>query len=362
MTIEVLGLLYHANQTEFRPADKPFDPDFVRRHARLYDEAGFDGVLIGQHARSPDPLAIAANVAACTQKLRFMIAHRPGFVSPTIAARMFATIDRVSGGRCIAHIITAASDAETENDGDFLTKDQRYARSREYVEILRKVWTSPSPVDHDGPFYSFEKAFCEAKPLQQPTIPIFWGGASDRAIEMGAECADVYAMGPGTVEKTAQLLNRVRAAATPHGRSPDFLMTMRIVMAPKADDAWKKARDILDAVTAFQNSGGTVGRAKGDIDQRIVAEAEAARDSGDPCLWTDLTIATKGRTAATALVGSPEQITEALLRYHAVGISRFILTGFDPIDDTIAIGRALIPRLKGATPSAHHRSAQSARG
>jgi alkanesulfonate monooxygenase len=348
MSIAVLGLLYHANQSEFRPAEKPFDPDFIRSHARLHDDAGFDGVLIGQNARWPDPLSIAANVAACTENLRFMIAHRPGFIAPTMAARMFATIDRLSGGRAIANIITAASDAETQNDGDFLTKDQRYARSREYVEILRKVWTSAAPVDHHGDFYSFEKAFSETKPVQTPAIPIFWGGASDRAIAFGAECADVFAMGPGTIERTGRLVNAVRAAAAPFGRAPEFLMTMRVIMAPTTEAAWRKARDTLDAIVAFQNAGGVIGRAKGEGDARAAAEAEAARDGADPCLWTELTVATRGRTAATALVGSPDEICRALLRYHAIGVSRFILTGFDPVADTAAIGRELIPMLKAA--------------
>jgi alkanesulfonate monooxygenase len=348
MSIEILGLLYHADRSEFRRADKEFDPDFVRRHAELYDELGFDGVLIGQNARWPDPLTIAAHVAACTQNLRFMVAHRPGFISPTIAARMFATIDRVSGGRVMAHIITGASDLETQQDGDFLTKDQRYARSREYVDILRKIWTSPEPIDHHGAFYSFEKSFAEAKPLQRPTIPISWGGGSELALRFGAECADVFGMGPSTVAKAAELVRSVHAIAAPLGRLPEFLMTMRIIMAPDPDAAWTKARETLDAIVAFQKSGGVIGRAKGEIDRRSVAEAENARNGADPCLWTELTVATQGRTAATALVGSPAQLCDAIMRYVRVGVSRFILTGFEPVADTTAIGRELLPRLKAA--------------
>ncbi len=347
MSIEILGLLYYVEQTEFRPATRTFDPDFIRRHARLYDDLGFDGVLIGQNARSPDPLSIAAHVAASCQRLRFMIAHRPGFVTPTVAARMFATIDRLSAGRVAAHIIAAASDLETQQDCDFLTKPERYARAREYVDILRAIWTSERPVDHHGAYYSFEKSFCEAKPIQKPTIPIYWGGGSEAAIRYGAECADVYAMGPGTLKKTATFIEAVRAAARPLRRAPEFLMTMRLIMAPTTDAAWKEAQAILDATIAFQQAGGSVGRAKGDIDRRVVAEAEAARGE-DPCLWTELTVATEGRAATTALVGTPEQLCGALLDYYRAGISRFILTGFDPIRDTIEIGQELLPRLRAA--------------
>lgn len=343
--INVLGLLHHTDASEFRPPATAFDPDFIRRHAKTLDQYGYDRVLIGQHARAPDSLSIAAYAAACTQKLKFMIAHRPGFVAPTMAARMFATLDRMSGGRCAAHIITAANDIETQADGDFLTKDERYARSREYVEILRAIWSSDAPLDHEGRFYRFSAGSCDAKPAGG-SIPVFWGGASPLGIEYGARCADVYAMGGQSLERAGALVDAVRAVARPLGRHPAFCMSFRVILGATEAAAWRKARAILQAITDFQNAGGVIGREKGEADRAAMQEAEIAAKGPDPYLWTGLTTATKGRTHITALVGAPDQLISALLRYAALGVNNFILTGFDPIPDTIEIGRELITRLK----------------
>lgn len=344
MPLSILGLLHHNDACEYRGATRPFDVDFLRRAAQAFDAHGYDRVLIGQHARSPDPLTIAAFVTTCTKTLKFMIAHRPGFIAPTMAARMFATLDRLSRGRCAAHIITAGSDAETRSDGDFLTKAQRYARSREYVGILKSIWQSASPVDHDGDFYSFREGFSDVRPSADYPIPIFWGGASELGVAIGAECADVYAMGGSTLEKAEQLVAAVRAAAIPFGRQPRFCMSMRIIMAATEADAWTRAHDLRDRITAFRAGGGIVGRDKGLDEQPQPRSVESA----DRYLWDGLNAAVQGRTHITALVGTPDQLTDALMGYHGIGIDHFILTGFEPIVDSIDIGHRLIPRLKCA--------------
>jgi len=141
MAIELVELLNPGRGSEERgPANDPLNADFVAEFAQVYDEAGYDWVLIGQNARSPDPITIASWALARTQGLRVMIAHSPGFIAPTMAARIFATLDKLSKGRGGVHIITAASDAETRNDSDFLTKHERYHRSHEYVRVLRQIW------------------------------------------------------------------------------------------------------------------------------------------------------------------------------------------------------------------------------
>ena len=347
MAISILGLLQHRDGSEYSHPTSPFDTGFILRQARLYEGYGYDRVLIGQNAYAPDPLAIAAFVAANTDTLKFMIAHRPGFVAPTMAARMFATLDQMSSGRCAAHLISAGNDKETQCDGDFLTKEQRYARSLEYVGILRRVWDSTAPIDHDGQFYAFRQAFCPVKPTRP--IPIFWGGSSDPAIAAGAQCADIYAFGGGAQRDIAALVARVRMAAACHHRRPTFCMSMRIIMADSEAAAWRRADEIRDAIGAFRAAGGSIGRDKGEVGTRALTAA-AASDRQDSCLWNGLTAAVQGRTHATALVGTPDQLTETLLAYHQIGIRHFILTGFEPLADSRAIGEALIPRLRRAAP------------
>jgi alkanesulfonate monooxygenase len=345
--ISVLGLLSWADGSEAKPAATPFDPAFVLRYAQVYEAAGFDRVLIAQNARSADSLVLASQVAACTRRLQLMIAHRPGFIAPTMAARMFATLDQFSDGRVGAHIITAANDAETRNDGDFLTKAERYQRSREYVEVLRAIWAAEAPIYHQGRFYRFEQGFSEVKPVQRPSIPIFWGGASGPGVETGGAVADVYAMGGGDLARIGALIEEVRAAAAPLGRDPRFLMSMRVILGPTEQAAWDRAYDILAAIEAWQQHNGVIGRDLGEYQDRRLAQALAMKAEGpDRHLWTRLTEATQGRRAILCLVGDYDQVALALLNYHAVGVSQFLLTGFDPLPDTEEIGRELIPRLK----------------
>src|ERR1051325_5749308 len=139
-----------------RAAGPAIDRDYVRAFARVHEEGGFDRVLIGYSAGRPDGLQVAAYAAAHTERLHFLIAHRPGFVFPTVAARAFATLDQFTEGRIAVHVITGGNDAEQRRDGDYLSKDERYARTDEYLTVLRKAWESTEPFDHAGPHYRFD--------------------------------------------------------------------------------------------------------------------------------------------------------------------------------------------------------------
>ncbi|MGF7153399.1 LLM class flavin-dependent oxidoreductase [Novosphingobium gossypii] len=347
MTFEVVGLHFFADSSEAHPLRGVLDPQFIREYAVAHEAAGFDRVLVGQTATWPDPLTTAAHIAAVTKTLKFMVAHRPGFIAPTMAARMFATLDQASGGRAGVHIITGASDVETQADGDFLTKDQRYHRSREYVDILRRMWSSDAPFDHAGEWYRFNGAFSLVKPVQQQ-IPIFWAGSSDAAVEMGAQVCDVYAIGPATLADTQAAIARFKTEAARHGRNPDVSMSMRIVVADTEEAAWRKAERLLDTVMSHLAAGAQIGRDKGEDDPGTLAlrRQAAMGDRLDERLWTGMTRATRGRLHATALVGTPDQIAGALARYHAVGVDRFLLNGFYTIEDVRLFGEGLIPVMR----------------
>ncbi|WP_044558794.1 LLM class flavin-dependent oxidoreductase [Azospirillum sp. B4] len=352
--IEIVGLLAGTRASEeSKGPPMPFDPAFIAEYARAYEEAGFDRILIGQNARSVDSLAVAGWAAAATSRLKLMIAHRPGFIAPTMAARALATLDQLSGGRVGVHIITAFSDAETRNDGDYLTKEQRYHRSREYVGILRAMWAAEAPIDHTGDYYRFEGAFSEVRPAQ-PSIPIFWGGASELGVRYGAELADVYALGPGSVAQIGGQVEMVKAAARAHGRTPRFSMSMRLVIADTDAAAWERAARLLATVEENQAARGLLGRDLGraadDVTRKAV-EADVAAD--DPCLWTGLTLATQGRTQVMCLVGAPDTLVAALGHYYRAGIDNFLITGFDNLGDTARIGAEIAPplrRLAAAAP------------
>ncbi|HWU03846.1 MAG TPA: LLM class flavin-dependent oxidoreductase [Novosphingobium sp.] len=345
--IEIVGLVATTRGSEASPGDGPrYDATFVAEIARAYEAAGYDRVLVGQNARSSDSLVNATWVAAATTRLRLMVAHRPGFIAPTMAARALATLDQLSGGRAGVHIITAFSDLETRNDGDWLTKEQRYDRSAEYISVLRRMWAATEPFDHEGAYYRIEQAFSEVAP-QRGAVPVFWAGNSDAALRYGAELADVYALGPGSVAQIGAQVARIEAAAAVHGRRPRISMSMRLVVAHSDAAAWDRASALLQAVEARQAAQGLLGRdlgaAAADVAQKA-AQADAAHD--DPCLWTGLTQATQGRLQVMCLVGSPDTLAQALLRYYQAGVDNFLITGFDWLADTHFIGTEIAPRLR----------------
>src|SRR3954463_9299430 len=167
--LEFIGMISHRFQSEIHPPQGPvIDPGYIRRFAQAHEEAGFDRILVAWGSTSPDALLVAGHAAAATSRIGFMVAHRPGFIAPTLAARQFATFDQLSGGRAAVHIISGGSSAEQAKDGDFLSHAERDVRSEEYVALLKRLWTSDKPFSHAGPHYRFEEVFAEVKPLQQP--------------------------------------------------------------------------------------------------------------------------------------------------------------------------------------------------
>ncbi len=349
MSLEIVGLLFHRDSSESRTHGPIFDADFVRRQAQAFDAGDVDRVLVGQNSFWPDSLPLATYAAAVTERLKFMVAHRPGFLAPTMAARSFATLDQLSNGRAAIHIISAANDAETQCDGDFLTKDERYRRSREFVGILKSIWTSDEPVSFAGDFYRFNRALSEIKPVQKPHLPVFWGGASDLSIEYAGQCADVYALGGGPVDKAKALVDRVKASAAKAGRDIRFQISLRVIVAETEGAAWTQAEGILQqlkvAVKARRQLIGALSTSKGNVARADLEAVTADREVLDDRLWTAPALATDF-WVPPVLVGSTEQVVTALMAYYDLGIRGFLIRGFEPLEDIANFTRDLYPQLR----------------
>ncbi|NDZ16182.1 alkanesulfonate monooxygenase [Variovorax sp. WS11] len=350
--IEFIGMIQAQKVSEIHPARGPaIDRDYVRAFAQAHEAAGFDRVLVPHHSVSPDATLTVAYAASVTERIHFMLAHRPGFVAPTLAARQFASLDQFSGGRLAVHYISGGSDDEQKRDGDWLDHDQRYARTDEYLDVLRKVWTHDKPFDHEGAHYRFQGAFSEAKPLQtqkgRPHVPVYFGGASEAAIPVAGKHADVYALWGESLDQARELTGRVRAEAAKHGRSVRFSVSFRPILADTEEKAWARADAILAETRRLRVVQGYSrgGPLQSEGARRLLAAAEQGTRL-DKRLWTAIAQETGGRSNSTALVGTPEQVAEALLDYHALGVTTFLIRGFDPLEDAIDYGRELIPRTR----------------
>ena len=350
MDIEFIGMVHHKRQSEIHTAGaEVMDLDFVRTLAIAHDEGGFDRVLVGYYGNAPDGFLLGQFIASNTKQLGVLIAHRPGFVSPPVAARKFATLDQISGGRTAVHVVSGGDEAEQHRDGDWLDKEGRYRRTDEYVDLLKRIWTGTEPVSHKGEFYDVEGASTAVRPVQHPHIPIYFGGASEAAIAVAGKHADVYALWGETLAQTRDLIGRIRASAAEHGRTVRFSVSFRPIMADTEEAAWARADEILQVIKrngATGILGGSQHQAPEAVGSQRLLEAAAQGPRVDKRLWTEAAVLTGARGNTTALVGTPDQVADALMDYYDLGVTTFLVRGFDQLADCRAYGRDLLPRVR----------------
>jgi alkanesulfonate monooxygenase len=316
--------------------------DWVIDFTRLHEQWDYDAVLVGYYASAAEGFGIALYAATHTERIKFLIAHRPGSVAPALAARQAATFDQLTQGRMLLHIIAGTTDKDQASEGDFLPKADRYRRAGEYLEVMRRMWTSDTPFDHRGEFYRVEGAYSDIKPYQKPCPTLFFGGSSDGALQMGAEHCDVFAIFGEPLAATQEPIDDFRRRAAKFGRQARFNMSLRTIMAPSEGEAWDKAKRLLADI---EGKTGTAPQPGNHSSERLVAFA-ARGDVHDERLWMGIARATGAPGNTSCLVGTPEQVAAAVLRYYRLGIHSFLLRGFENPQDTVAIGRDLIPLIR----------------
>ena len=385
MPVEIIGMVGTRDASEIKGplVDGPVvdwmegpvvDPGYLVEIARAHDAGGFDRVLVGYGAVAPEGWAVAGTVLDSTRHLGVLVAHRPGIVQPSYLARMAATLDQLTGGGRIAvHFITGGDEADQRKEGDFVPHDVRYRRTGEVMTIVRRIWTEDSPFDFDGQFFHYEGAFSSVKPVTPGGIPLFFGGASAPAIEVGAAQADVYAFWGEPRAAVAARMESIEQAAAAKGRTLRYSLSLRPIIGDTEEEAWEKAERIATiaaeriaeakkrmagAKDRYRGLGGTknatfsVDRDTGgttSVGRKRLIEMSAGRDVYDERLWMKVANLTGAAGNSTALVGTPDQVAESMLRYYDLGISAFILKGFDPLTDAADFGDRLVPLVrKGA--------------
>ena len=345
MPVEMIGWIAPRVSSDLiPPSGPPFHAEVIAETARIHERAGFDRVLIGYYSDAPDGFVVGAHAAAVTARLGFLLAHRPGFVAPPVAARKLATLDQLSGGRLAMHIIAGGNDADQAKDGDWADHDARYRRAAEYASLLCRTWTEPAAFDHEGEFYRTRGTYSEIRCRQQPHIPIYGGGGSDAAIRALAPHVGIFMLWGEPLKRTADFIERVRREAARSGGNPSFSLSTRPILAETDGKAWDRARAILDRVLA--NRSGAPAQQRQNVGSRRLLQAAAEGEVHDTCLWTSLAAATGAAGNSTALVGAPETVAKALLEYYKLGATSLLIRGYDPRPDAVQYGQELIPRLR----------------
>jgi alkanesulfonate monooxygenase len=382
MPVEIIGMVGTRDASEIQGplvdgpvvdwTDGPvIDPDYLTRISLAHEDSGFDRVLVGYGAVGPEGWAVAATVLHHTRHLKVLIAHRPGFVQPVLLARQAATLDHLTGGGRIAiHFITGGDEADQRREGDFLPHDDRYRRTGEMMSLVRRVWSDDEPFDHHGEFFRYEGAFSSVKPVSAGGIPLYFAGASRPAIEVGSAHADVYAFWGEPRAAVKERMTAIAAAAALRGRRVRYSISLRPIVAEREDDAWARAEWIAaktaerialakermaGAKASYSGLGGaknatySVDRDTGgttSVGRQRLIELSSDRDVYDERLWMKVANLTGAAGNSTALVGTPQQVADAMLRYYEMGISTLLLRGFDPVHDAIEFGRHLLPLVR----------------
>jgi alkanesulfonate monooxygenase len=331
--------------SEIRARSGPmFDKDYTLRLAQALEESGWDHMLIAYRSNYPDPAQVAAYLASNTEHLGFFLAHRPNVSYPTFAATTFATFDHVTNGRLTLHLISGAFNDDQQREGDFLTKDERYSRTREYMQILKKAWTSREPFDYEGEHYRFIDFVSDVFPAQQPRPALSFGGSSASAYAVGGAEADIYGLWAESLAGTAEQISSVYAAARAAGRTqmPRLYCGFRTILGATEEQAWEKAHRVVEQIYARKRG---LSKSQDVASYRLRQLAEKA-EHYDRCLWTGTVAATGGGGPVASLVGTPETVAAALLDYVDLGVEIIAAHGYDYLEDAVEFGREVIPIVR----------------
>lgn len=326
-------------------APRPATLGYLTQIALAAEELGFEAALTPAGPWCDDAWITTAALAQRTRRLKFLVAFRPGLTSPTLAAQQAATYQFHTGGRLLLNVVTGGDSREQQIYGDWLGKDERYARCAEFLDIVRGLWHD-EVVDHEGEHLHVAGARLGRRP--DPVPAIYFAGSSAAALDVAARHADVYLTWGEPPAQVAEKLDRVREAAAAHGRTPRFGMRLHTVARPDPAAAWAAADALLDGISDEEIAAvhARMATTESEGQQRMNALHGGRRDALEvaPNLWAGVGLARGG--AGTALVGSHEEIADRLEEYHAIGVDEFILGGYPHLEELYWFGEGVLPILE----------------
>ena len=318
--------------------------DYLAQIARAADQLGFEGVLTPTGTWCEDAWLVTAALIRETQRLKFLVAFRPGALSPTLAAQKAATYQRISGGRLLLNIVTGGDSSEQRRFGDWLDHDERYDRTDEFLTVLRGAW-GDEPFDFKGRYYDVEGA-TTTKPISAP--PLYFGGASEAAERVAARHVDVYLTWGEPPAMVAARLATMRELAAEQGRTLRFGIRLHVITRDRAKDAWAETERFLETLdpSVVQAAQEAFARSESVGQQRMVSLHGGSADDlvVSPNLWAGYGLVRGG--AGTTLVGSHEEVADRIEEYHSLGFDEFVLSGHPHLEEAYWFGEGVMPILR----------------
>lgn len=333
--------------------DRDASIDYLGSIVRAAESFGFTGALIPTGAWCEDAFITAALLARETTSLAFLVAFRPGLVSPTLSAQMAATFARHAPGRILLNVVVGGEAHEQRSFGDFLDKEGRYQRCDEFLEVVRRLWAGET-VSLDGEHIQIDGAAIPTLP--NPVPPLYFGGSSAAAGPVAAKHADVYLTWGEPPAAVREKIEWIRGLAEKEGRDVRFGIRLHTISRDTSDEAWQQADRLvaaLDEETVRKAQEG-LHRSQSEGQKRMLALHEENRRNGSwhdartlevaPNLWAGVGLVRGG--AGTALVGSHVEVADRIAEYAEIGIDEFIFSGYPHLEELFWFGEGVVPLLR----------------
>ena len=335
----------HGTDITAAGGDRPASIGYLAQIARGAEDLGFVGALTPTGAWCEDAWLTTAMLAGESERLKFLVAFRPGLVSPTLAAQMAATFQRHSGGRLLLNVVTGGEDHEQRAYGDFLGKDDRYQRTDEFLAVVRALWRGER-VTLDGT--QIRVADAALSRLPDPIPDVYFGGSSPAAGRVAARHADVYLTWGEPPAQVAEKLAWIRREAAATGRAVRFGIRLHVISRDTSAQAWAEAERLLSALdpAVIESVQRGLARSGSEGQKRMLALHGGRTESLEvsPNLWAGVGLVRGG--AGTALVGSHTEVAERIEEYHALGIDEFVLSGHPHLEEAYWFGEGVLPLLR----------------
>jgi alkanesulfonate monooxygenase len=333
--------------------DRPADLKYLIQLARAAESNGFEAVLTPTGLWCEDAWLSTAMLINSTESLKYLVAFRPGLISPTLAAQMAATFQWQSQGRLLLNVVTGGESTEQRAFGDFLPKEDRYARCGEFLNIVRKLWTSDDPVTVTGEHLRVEQASLARRP--DPLPAVFFGGSSPEAGKVAARYADTYLTWGEPPAQVSEKLNWIRGLAKARGRELSYGIRLHVISRDTSEQAWSEAQRLLSALSPETVAAAQQSLARSESEgQRRMRQLHRGGDDFDdgidarrleiyPNLWSGVGLVRGG--AGTALIGSHEEVADRITQYAELGLDHFILSGYPHLEEAYIFGEGVRPIL-----------------
>ncbi|MDT0359195.1 FMNH2-dependent alkanesulfonate monooxygenase [Herbaspirillum huttiense F1] len=332
---------------------RPVTHDYMKQVAVAADTLGYDGVLLPTGRSCEDAWVAAASLIDATQRLKFLVAVRPGLTAPTLSARMAATFDRLSNGRLLINVVTGGDPVEQESDGIFGSHAERYEISDEFLKIWRDVLAKTrtgEETNFEGKHLSVKGAKALYPPVQTPYPPLYFGGSSDEAIDLAAEQVDVYLTWGEPPAAVAEKIARVRERAAKAGRTLRFGIRLHVIVRDTNEAAWRAADELISRLDdeTIAKAQANFARMDSEGQRRMAALHGGRRDKLEvsPNLWAGVGLVRGG--AGTALVGDGPTVAARIKEYADLGIDTFILSGYPHLEESYRFAELVFPLLPRA--------------